>query len=86
MKRIVWELEDGRRKYSMNSDGPETYNDSELILMEKAFELNGCYGYTKDFGLFGAYEFLKQLGGKPIKIIGRTLEDANLPLTEGVIN
>lgn len=85
MKRLIWELEDGRKKYSTDSNGPEIYSDTDLSVLELAIKKTGGFGYTKDFQLFGPYNFLKQSWPDSIKIIGKTVEDANLPLTEGVI-
>jgi hypothetical protein len=85
MKRVIWELEDGRKKYSVDSNGPEVYSDAELTVLEMAIKKTGGFGFTKDFGLFGPYHFLKKSWPDSIKITGKILEDADLPLTEGVI-
>lgn len=86
MKRIIWELADGRRKYSSKKGVPLEWNEDELFLCKESIELHGITGYANNFGVFGFVKQLEELGFTDIiECTSITLEDWDSPLTEGVL-
>jgi hypothetical protein len=83
MKRIVWLLADGRKKYSSLHGKPEAWSLREIESLTEIIKESGNPGYAYGLTVFST-SVIK--ADDIIEIIGFETEDYNLPLTEGILN
>lgn len=81
-KRIIFELEDGRKTYSMNTNGPELWTPLEVRGLILHLRQGVTYGFTEGFKFFGTEERLLKTGLRVLVIVDYHLEDESEPIKE----
>lgn len=88
IKRIIFHLEDGRRKYCTRNGSFELWNDSEVA----ALEINQARGhkgaYTADFTKYDFSAVLLRSRYpycKVVRIVGFEVEENKLPIKPDII-
>lgn len=88
LQRIIFLLQDGRRKYATHNGQIEKWEKIDIASLETNIGAYGMPAYTADFAKYGyTYELLKERypDAKIVRIIGFETEDHDLPLNPEVI-
>lgn len=88
LQRIIFRLEDGRRKYVTHNGEMEKWAESEIENMRQNIERDGLPAYTADFAKFAAtVAGLRRRfpDAKIIRVIAFEHEDHDLPLNPDII-
>lgn len=82
-KRVIWILENGRRKYSQKGGKPELWSSEEIrTLIEPRKKSNDLGCYSPDYSFyFAAVSAAKNLGFEDcVKIVGYATQLSSLPV------
>lgn len=88
LQRIIFQLEDGRRKYATHNGEMEKWSEVEIENLCHNLERYGPAAYTADFAKYGisAKELRERFpDARIIRIVGFDHEDHDLPLDSHII-
>ena len=78
MYRVIWNLSDGRKKYSSLNGKPELWNEEEVFVLKRFKNA----AYSEDLKVFITDKFALKPGIKTIDIVSYELQKA----TESILN
>lgn len=88
LQRVIFHLEDGRRKYVTHNGDIEKWVEVEIENLRRNMKRSGPAAYTADFAKYGisARELRERYtDAKIIRIVGFETEDHDLPLNPNII-
>jgi hypothetical protein len=86
MKRIIWELADGRRVYSSENGRVDNYTDEDIKELSASIVVYGNFAFSKNLLYMEfAIDRIKSGTKDIVEVIDFTLEDCSSPLTDGVL-
>lgn len=88
LQRIIFSLEDGRRKYVTHNGEIEKWTAGEIASLRDNIEWHGLPAYTADFAKYGisAKELRERFpDARILRVTGFTTEDHDLPLDPDII-